>query len=312
MAAGGRDVHFTKVHGLGNDFILVDDLEGAFSEDEKPGLARALCRRHFGVGADGLIFATPPTSGEFDVRFQIFNADGSQAEMCGNGIRAFAKFVHERGVVAGSEVRVETLAGLVVPKLNFDGGGRVRSVTVDMGEFSTDPARIPVVPPADGSSDESNGFIDGFVDRPVIVLDREFRVTAVSMGNPHAVTFLGRDDPLDGDEGLEFVRKYGAALESNVDLFPKKVNVEFARVLSGGGVRMRVFERGVGVTLACGTGACATVVAGVLLGKLPRDAPVTVRLDGGELEVEVRGRRVFMTGPAEEVFEGVARNVRPI
>ncbi|MHA1731932.1 MAG: diaminopimelate epimerase [Promethearchaeota archaeon] len=290
-----RDLEFSKVHGLGNDFIVVDDTGGVVPDDFKGKLALELCRPHFSVGADGIIYICPPTSEDFDVRFRIFNSDGTEAEMCGNGIRCFAKLAYERGIVEKTEMRVETLAGLVVPELNVV-DGVVGTVTVDMGEYVVDPALVPVNPP-----DPSAG---AFIDEPVEVGDRTFNVTAVSMGNPHAVVFLDGDVELEGEAGTKFVENYGSILERDTTLFPKKVNVEFVKWLSPVEARMRVFERGVGITLACGTGSCATVVAGTLLGKFNRGDPVTVHLDGGDLRVTVDGKRVHMEGPAVEVFTG--------
>jgi diaminopimelate epimerase len=264
---------FTKMHALGNDFVLIDSrgktMEGLVS------LALRLCHRRFGVGADQMLVLEDSASADF--RMRIFNADGGEVEMCGNGIRALAKYVWERGLSNKDTLAVETLAGVIRPARE---DGLVR---VDMGEPELEGRRIPVN--LDGS----------VVDHPVKVDDRSFALTCVSMGNPHAVIFVEgvRDFP---------VSYYGPKIE-NHELFPNRINVEFVEVVSGGKIRVRVWERGAGETMACGTGACASAVASNLKGLTGRD--VAVVLEGGELRIEwAEDNRVFMTGPAEEVFEG--------
>ncbi len=293
-------MEFAKVHGLGNDFILINNLKYKIPEEKMGPLALNLCRQHFSIGGDGIILACEPTDPQYDIRFRIFNNDGSEAQMCGNGIRCFAKFAYEQGIIQKSKMNIETLAGPIIPELNLQ-DGEVKSVTVDMGEYIINPSEVPVKPP------DPNATI--FQDQPVKVKDRTFHVTAVSMGNPHAVIFLDESTNLEGEEGREFVNEYGSTLERNISLFPEKVNVEFVKVLSPKEGRMRVFERGVGITLACGTGTCASVVAGTLLGKFQKDTPVRIHLDGGDLLITVSGKRVFMEGPAVEVFTGIINNL---
>lgn len=264
---------FTKMQALGNDFIVIDSrgktMEGLV------GLALKLCHRRFGVGADQLLVLEDSDSADF--RMRIFNADGGEVEMCGNGIRALAKYVWDRGLSDKDTLAIETLAGVIRPSRK---DGLVR---VDMGEPELEGRRVPV-------------NLDGrVIDHPVKVDDRRFPVTCVSMGNPHAVIFVesARDFP---------VSYYGPKIE-NHELFPNRINVEFVEVVNEGSIRVKVWERGAGETMACGTGACASAVASNLKGLTEKE--VTVVLEGGELRIEWAGdNHVFMTGPAEEVFEG--------
>lgn len=264
-----------KMHGLGNDFLLctpemVEPLVITSS------LVQKLCDRHFGIGADGVIEVLP--SEVADVRMRIWNADGSEAEMCGNGIRCLAKFVFERGIVRKNPLRVETKAGIIVPRVVQE-NGRVRHITVDMGEPAFTPSAIPV-------------NIEGgdTLSIAVRVGDREFVATGVSMGNPHAVIF-------EIPENWEY---YGSLIEHH-PLFPHRTNVEFVKVVSPQEIVVMVWERGAGATLACGTGACAAVAAGVVRGVLQRD--VRVQLPGGALHVvwNAEDNHMYLEGPAEEV-----------
>ena len=271
---------FTKMHGLGNDFILVDcfrdNLPGDYSE-----IARRLCDRHFGVGADGLILILPSETA--DIRMRIFNSDGSEPEMCGNGIRCFARYVYENNIVRETTIRIETLAGIIVPELILE-GERVRSVKVDMGEPQLERALIPMQGPP--------GKV---VDEPVSVDGTTYNVTCVSMGNPHCVIFVP-------DAGKVPITDIGPRLETH-PLFPRKTNVEFIQILSKNEVDMRVWERGVGETLACGTGACAAGVACILNNLTAKK--ITVHLVCGDLVIEwADNNHVYMTGPAEHVFRG--------
>jgi diaminopimelate epimerase len=273
-------LRFTKLHGTANDFVYVDARAGL--PDDPAALARRLCDRRRGVGADGLIFLLPPSNGSADCRMVIYNNDGSRAEMCGNGIRGLAKFVHDRGLVRADPLRVETDAGVKTIRVERD-GGRVTRVTVDMGVPVWDGRAIPV--DADGE----------VIDRPLEVAGRTYRITCVSMGNPHCVVFL--DDvaglPL-AELGPRFARH---------PFFPRGVNTEFIRVASPERLEMRVWERGAGETMACGTGACAAAVAAARTDRSGRQ--VVVALPGGELRIEWRADdRVLMTGDAVEVFEG--------
>lgn len=274
-------MEFTKMHGLGNDFVVV------YGEQELPSNAseRAvkLCNRFFGIGADGLVYILPSTKADFMMR--IMNSDGSEAEQCGNAIRCVAKYVYDHGYIDREEITIETIgAGVQRVRLTVQ-DGQVSSVRVDMGE-----------PVLDGLSVPTLIDLHPVVNHPIEVDGREFRFTAVSMGNPHCVIYV--DDAINFDLGA-----WGPKLEVH-PLFPRKINVEFATVNSRGQVDMRVWERGAGPTLACGTGACATLVSSVLNGLTDRSA--TISLKGGDLfiEWEESDNRVYMTGPAEVVYAG--------
>lgn len=271
---------FTKWQGCGNDFVLFDCRQEALADYAK--LAQQVCDRHYGVGADGILVVLPSDCADF--RMRIFNTDGSEAEMCGNGIRCFARHIYDFGLTDKTCFTVETGAGVLVPEIILE-NGQVTGVKVDMGEPHLLGEEIPVT-----------GF-DGqrVIDEPLTVDGKTYRMTAVSMGNPHCVIFV--------DDAENFpIYELGRQFESHA-LFPKKTNTEFVEVKDRRHVRMRVWERGAAVTLACGTGSCATVVAGILNDKLDREAEV--QLDGGRLIVKwAENNHVFMTGPAELVFSG--------
>jgi diaminopimelate epimerase len=269
---------FWKMHGLGNDYIVIDNRDEKISDAEAPELARKLCERKFSVGADGLLLAL--NSDSADVKMRIFNADGSEAEMCGNGIRCFAKYCYESNIARKSELIVETLAGIKRTWLTVE-NDLVTSVMVDMGVPILERGKIPML---------GNGTC---INEDLQVNGEAYKVTCLSVGNPHCVTFVDAVDDFP-------VQRVGPKIE-NHRLFPKRTNVEFAQILSENKVKVRVWERGCGETLACGTGACATVVAGNLLRKL--GSKVRVHLLGGDLEVEY-AERLFLNGPAEKVFEG--------
>jgi len=274
-------MHFTKMQGAGNDYVYVN----CFSEkvDDPAALARAISDRHFGVGADGLILILPAK--QADVAMRMFNADGSEARMCGNGIRCVAKYAYDHELTKNNPMQVETAAGVKEIGLTVDGAGKVVAATVDMGEPVLEADRIPVTIPQ-----------KRIVDLPVRTQKRAFQMTCVSMGNPHAVIYVA-------DAAAVPLEEVGPELENN-PLFPERVNVHFVQVGSAGEVTVRTWERGSGVTLACGTGASAVCVAGVLTGRT--DRRITAHLPGGDLELEWRESdgRVYMTGPAVEVFEG--------
>jgi|YNPNPStandDraft_1061719.scaffolds.fasta_scaffold68243_1 diaminopimelate epimerase len=279
-------MQFTKMHGIGNDFVVVDAMRGAWPEESLPGLARRICDRHFGIGADGWILVMPSRVADF--RMRIFNPDGSEAEMCGNGIRCFAKYVFERNLTPRKEIQVETLAGLMQPKLILH-GGKVEKVRVDMGEPRLHRGDIPMR----GEPTQSP-----VIREKLRIGGEKYEFTAVSMGNPHCVLFIRNVEQVD-------VATLGPQIEHH-PLFPARTNVEFVQVLNHGELRIRVWERGAGPTIACGTGACAAVVAAVLNGLTQRR--VVVHLEGGDLEIEWQGNNhVFMTGPAEEVFVGTLK-----
>jgi diaminopimelate epimerase len=275
-------MQFRKMHGTGNDFVMVDarTLDADWS-----ALALAMCDRHFGVGSDGLILALP--SDVADLRMRMFNPDGSESEMCGNGIRCLAKFAAEQEIAAPTDgaLRIETLAGVLRCEL-FGADGRVERVRVSMGPPHLTPAEVPVLA-------ESSGPV---IDLPVRVEGGDFAVTCVSMGNPHAIHFT--EQPVDEIE----LDRVGPRVEHH-PAFPRRVNFEVVNVLGPDRLKMRVWERGAGLTLACGTGACAVAVASRLKG-FTGDV-VDIDLPGGTLRLEWDGAGdVFLTGPAEDVFEG--------
>ena len=279
------DLAFTKMHGLGNDFIFIEDLESGL--DFSPEAVQWFCNRHFGIGADGMILVRPASTPDADFYMHYINADGTLAEMCGNGVRCFAKYLVDREFIARDrdELVVETLGGLKQISVTRDEQGMLYLATVNMGAPVLAAERIPTT---------LSG--DPVVDVPLVTDLGTFEVTCVSMGNPHCVTWV---------ESVESapVRVVGPGIEEH-PAFPKRTNVEFAEVVSKDRIRLRVWERGCGETLACGTGACATVVAATLAEKVDRDA--TVELPGGELAVswDRESGDVFMTGTALEVFTG--------
>jgi diaminopimelate epimerase len=272
-------VKFTKMHGLGNDFVVLDAIHQHFVPDAAQ--VRFLADRHFGVGCDQVLVVEEPTRPGIDFRYRIFNADGGEVEQCGNGARCFARFVHDRGLTDKRVIRVETKAGIIEPRLEEDG-----QVTVNMGVPRLLPEDVPF------ESDRTD------VVQPLRVADKVFDITAVSMGNPHAVQVVVDVDDIP-------VARYGPLIESH-ERFPRRVNAGFMEIVDRHAIRLRVYERGAGETLACGTGACAAVVAGVLRGLL--DSPVRVATRGGELRIAWAGPNhpVMMTGPAVTVFEGEA------
>ena len=272
---------FTKVHGLGNDFVLVNCFEEMLDLAQAPEIAARLCDRYFGIGADGLVLLLPTDDG--DVTMRIFNSDGSEAEMCGNAIRCVAKYLYERGLVKKDKIMVKTLAGMIIPDLIIENGS-VKLVRVDMGEPRLERSEIPMEGPS--------GQV---INEPLQVDGVAYQVSAVSMGNPHCIIFVP-------DTDLVPLCEIGPRIE-NHPAFPRKTNVEFIQVLNRQEVVMKVWERGAGETMACGTGACATAVACVLNGHTGRR--VTVHLKGGSLLIEWgENNHVYMTGPAEEVFTG--------
>ncbi|MDA8442591.1 MAG: diaminopimelate epimerase [Peptococcaceae bacterium] len=272
---------FTKMHGLGNDFILIDYFADGQPELDFPSLAVQMCDRFRGIGGDGLILILP--SARADARMRIFNSDGSEPEMCGNGIRCFAKYLYDRGLVQSNLLQIETLRGILTVQLHTS-DNIVESVVVDMGEPILQPDLIP-----------TTGSGERIVDYPLAVEGQEVRVTAISMGNPHCIIFAA-------DAAAVDLSTLGPKLELH-PFFPRLTNVEFVQVLDKNDVIMRVWERGAGPTLACGTGACATLVACVLNGKTERKA--RVRLPGGDLYIEwAEDNHLYMTGPATEVFWG--------
>lgn len=272
---------FSKMHGLGNDFVLINGFEEKLEEPALVEAARKLCDRHFGIGADGLIVALPSRIANF--RMRVFNPDGFEPEMCGNGIRCFAQYVRRYGLTRETTIEVETLAGIMRPQiLGDERDGQL--VRVDMGQPRLNRKDIPV-----------RGDTEEAIADTLKVNGQKFEFTAVSMGNPHCIIFVAdvQNFPVD---------KIGPQIEHH-NLFPRRTNVEFAQVVSNSQVKIRVWERSAGETLACGTGACATAVACALNNRTGRK--VNIELSGGSLFIEWTGdNRVLMTGPAVEVFAG--------
>lgn len=282
------DIYFTKMHGLGNDFILLDGIKNP----QLLGLDFAttvphLCHRRFGIGADQILLLSPSDRADFQMR--IFNADGSEVEMCGNGIRCLARYIWERRLSDKRALEIETKAGIIRPEKVND------LVKVDMGKPVFSPESIPVNLTDEFLKDGYNGTGRAIIDYPLQINDRLFRITCLSMGNPHVVIVVDKVEDFQ-------VGYYGPMIE-NHGLFPKRTNVEFVEILNPSEIRMRVWERGSGETMACGTGASASVVATILNGLTKRD--VMVHLLGGDLQISwASDNHVYMTGPAEEVFEG--------
>ncbi len=274
-------IKFTKMEGLGNDYIYMDCTKSG-EPDNIASLAQFVSNRHFGIGGDGLILICKSDIADFKMR--MFNADGTEAEMCGNGIRCVGKFVYDKRLTSKENVKIETLAGIKQLKLNVI-NSKVETVEVDMGEPILNPENIPVI------SKENP-----VTNLEIVALDKIFKFTCVSMGNPHAITKVENVKEFD-------VEKYGKILEVD-EHFPEKANIEFIEILDKKHIKMRVWERGSGETLACGTGACAVAVSTVLNGYTENE--VTVKLLGGDLKIlwNKENNHVYMTGPAKTVFEG--------
>lgn len=275
-------IKFTKMHGIGNDYVYVNCFEQQIDDPNK--LAKMMSPRRFSVGADGVILICP--SDVADAKMRMFNLDGSEGKMCGNGIRCVGKFIYDNGIARKKTVTVETLSGIKTLEIT-DEGGKASSITVDMGKAEFAPEKIPAI--AD---------CDTIIDTAITVDGNDYNITAVSMGNPHAVTFCDEIDSLNLEE-------IGPHFEHH-DMFPEQVNTEFIRVIDDKTLQMRVWERGSGETFACGTGACAAVVAAVENGYCKRDTEITVHLVGGDLFITYGlDGTVFMRGGAEKVYDGI-------
>ena len=275
-------INFTKMHGIGNDYIYINCFE---QKIENPGeLAVKMSPRRFSVGADGVILICP--SDKADAKMRMFNLDGSEGKMCGNGIRCVGKFIYDNGIAHKDTVTVETLSGIKTLKIS-SADGVCKTVTVDMGKPQLEPEKIPIL--LDGES---------VIGRPIEVSGKSYNITAVSMGNPHAVVFCDKIDDLE-------LEKIGPDFEHH-KIFPEQVNTEFIRVIDSKTLQMRVWERGSGETFACGTGACAAVVAATENGYCKKGTEITVHLKGGDLFItNTEDGSVFMRGGAEKVFDGV-------
>lgn len=274
-------MHFTKMHGAGNDYVYIDAIH---EKVENPSeLAVRLSDRHFGIGSDGMILICPSETADF--RMEMYNADGSLGAMCGNGIRCVGKYVYDHGLTDKKQVRIETGSGIKTLDLTVE-KGRVSAARVNMGEPSFEASKVPVI---------SDSF--RVINESITVGGKDYRMTAVSMGNPHCVVFIDRDP-------REFPLEQAGPLFERHERFPDRVNAEFVYVVNRHRIAMRVWERGSGETLACGTGSCAAAAAAIINGYVK--APVAVELLGGELDIEWEGEGhpVYMTGPATEVFGG--------
>jgi diaminopimelate epimerase len=270
-------IRFTKMQGLGNDFVVIDAIRQAIELSAEQ--VRRLADRHFGIGCDQVLVVQKPSSSTVDFRYRIFNADGGEVEQCGNGARCFARYVHQHGLTGKREIRVETRSGIIAPRLEDNG-----DVSVDMGVPRFATAEIPFVSECEA------------VVQALVIDDRQIDISVVSMGNPHAVLLVD-------DVALAPVQRDGPKIESH-PRFPQRANAGFMQVVDRHTIRLRVYERGAGETLACGTGACAAAVVGIRRGLL--DSPIQVKTQGGELTIAWAGvgRSVVMTGPAVSVFEG--------
>jgi len=274
-------IKFTKMHGCGNDYVYINGFEEKIPEEKKPSFIQRVSDRHFGIGSDGVIFINPSPIADFEM--EMWNADGTRAEMCGNGIRSVAKYVYDKKMTSKEEITIESMGKIkyitIYPK-----DGAAELIKVDMGEPILKSELIPVI-------SDKNETIDDIID----IHGEEYRITCVSMGNPHAVVFLD-PDTLD-------IEKIGPYFE-NHERFPKRTNTEFVRIMDRNNIKMRVWERGTGETLACGTGCCASAVASILNGHT--DDKVTVHVLGGDINIEWNREtnHIFMTGPAKIVFEG--------
>ncbi|MBI5679377.1 MAG: diaminopimelate epimerase [Methanobacterium sp.] len=305
-----QEIKFSKMHGLGNDYIVIDETsKELISEEMKPKISAELCRRGFSIGSDGVIFVCPATSHDIDIkfrifnsngsevstlnkcdiRFRIFNSDGSEAEMCGNGIRCFSKYVYDKGIIKKEKIIVETLGGIKVVDLTIK-NGEVASSKVDMGLATFKASEIPII----SENDE-------FLDDELMVNGKPYRMTTVNVGNPHAVIFT------DNLKGVP-LNEVGPAIETH-EAFPQKTNVHFVKILNKNEIDMITWERGAGFTFACGTGATSSVLAGFKLSKL--DKNVLVHLPGGDLNIEIYEEKgilgAFMEGDAVLVFDGTIK-----
>ncbi|MFX1313619.1 MAG: diaminopimelate epimerase [Promethearchaeota archaeon] len=285
-----ENLEFEKYHGSGNDYVIINDIQYIIPEKKKSELAKKLCQFHFSIGADGLIFIC--NSNQADIRMRIFNNDGSEAEMCGNGIRCFSKYVYEHDIVRKECINIETFKGVLTAELNIK-EGIVKTVKIDMGQPILKCEDIPIIL-------NKNEAIS--IKESIEILDKEFIFACISMGNPHAVIFT---DDLPNDDDLV---KYGSIIECH-EYFPKRINVEFVRALSENEGILRVFERGVGITKSCGTGACASVVAGSILGIFKKNTPITIHNDGGDLKITFSNKGVLMEGHVNKVFSGVLEKI---
>lgn len=273
-------LYFTKMHGCGNDYIYINSLENPISNPND--LSIKLSNRNFGIGSDGIILICP--SNIADAKMRIFNADGSEGKMCGNGIRCVGKYLYDNKIVTKNPLSIETLSGIKILNLTLQ-NNKVETVTVDMGKASLNTYDIPAI-----------FNKEQIINEPIIIDNTAYHITCVSMGNPHCVIFTQNLDSLD-------LSKLGPKFENN-PIFPERINTEFIEVIDSKTIKMRVWERGSGETLACGTGACAATVASVLNNYCDKNSDVTVKLKGGTLSIKYTDEAVYLTGPSTTVFTG--------
>ncbi|EHP87407.1 diaminopimelate epimerase [Methanotorris formicicus] len=293
-------MEFTKMHALGNDYIVINEFDGeVVKEEDKEEFSKKICRRGFSVGADGVIFIQKATSDEFDVRFRIFNSDGSEAEMCGNGIRCFSKYVYER-VLKKNPLRVETKGGLRISEMEIE-NDEVKKIKVYMG---TPKFKLKDIPMKIDGYDEDDGFINGEIELNNPYL-KKVKLSVVNVGNPHAVIFV-EDNGID----LDFARKHLDVIGKEIEyhkVFPERINVHFVEVLNDDEIKILTWERGAGYTTACGTGTTSSVIIANKLGKTK--SKVLAHLDGGDLEIEIKEDGVYMIGDAVMVYDGKLLNI---
>ena len=290
---------FTKMHGCGNDYVYVDGGKEKISQDKKSELAVKVSDRHFGIGSDGLIFINPVEDEDIDFEMEMYNADGSRSEMCGNGIRCVAKFVYDKGLTDKKNLTIVSAGKKKYISLTIGEDNKVSFVKVDMGAPILNAVDVPVDVPSETLT-KSDDYGTLALSAPINAAERDWKMTCVSMGNPHAVVFLPEEESLDSFD----IEKIGPKFE-NHKFFPRRINTEFVKIDDRNNVHMRVWERGTGETLACGTGCCATAVACIL--NHLTDNEVTVHVLGGDIKISWDGKAdssVFMEGPATTVFEG--------
>lgn len=279
---------FSKIHGLGNDYIYINDINGKIKNPNK--LSKILSDRHLGIGADGIILLLKSSIANYKMR--IFNADGSEAEMCGNGIRGLAKYIYENNLSKKTTLSIETNCGIKIVTLNIK-DEQIIDLTVDMGKYSLLKEDIPVI--------WNNANI--CINQPIVVDNRTFYFTALSIGNPHCVIFVNSIDEID-------IQKMGSLIENN-PIFPNKTNVEFIQVIDKNNIIMKVWERGSGETLSCGTGATASVIAGFLTDRLNNDCTVHMKYGTLNIHIDTKENKAYLTGPSEKVFDGTV-NVKKL
>lgn len=279
---------FSKIHGLGNDYIYINDINGKIKNPNK--LSKILSDRHLGIGADGIILLLKSSIADYKMR--IFNADGSEAEMCGNGIRGLAKYIYENNLSKKTTLSIETNCGIKIVTLNIK-DEQIIDLTVDMGKYSLLKEDIPVI--------WNNANI--CINQPIVVDNRTFYFTALSIGNPHCVIFVNSIDEID-------IQKMGSLIENN-PIFPNKINVEFIQIIDKNNIIMKVWERGSGETLSCGTGATASVIAGFLTDRLNNDCTVHMKYGTLNIHIDTKENKAYLTGPSEKVFDGTV-NVKKL